>query len=100
MPCSALFCSLLLYCVKVEEKVEELHELLPGERVARVVSTAPDLLLNDVQTCLRPRMTRLVAALTTVKQFEGVIDADKVRWLCCYAVLCCATRWVFICLID
>lgn len=63
---------------KVEEKVEELRELLPGERVAGVVSVAPDLLLNDVQTCLRPRMTRLVAALTTVKQFRGVLDADKV----------------------
>lgn len=66
------------YCTQVEEKVEELRELLPGECVARVVSSAPDLLLNDVQTCLRPRMTRLVAALTTVKQFEGIIDADKV----------------------
>ncbi|CAM9732626.1 unnamed protein product [Hapterophycus canaliculatus] len=64
---------------KVEEKVEELRELLPGERVAGVVSVAPDLLLYDVQTCLRPRMTRLVAALTTVERFRGVLDADKVR---------------------
>ncbi|CAM9652980.1 unnamed protein product, partial [Ectocarpus fasciculatus] len=70
---------LLMDLKKVEEKVEELRELLPGERVAGVVSVAPDLLLNDVQTCLRPRMTRLVAALTTVKQFQGVMDADKVR---------------------
>lgn len=62
----------------MEEKVEELRELLPGERVSGVVSVAPDLLLNDVQTCLRPRMTRLVAALTTVQQFRGVLDADKV----------------------
>lgn len=74
-------CSLSSCCTQVEEKVEELRELLPGERVARVVSNAPDLLLNDVQTCLRPRMTRLVAALTTVKHFQGVIDTDKVRWL-------------------
>ncbi|CAM9149560.1 unnamed protein product [Ectocarpus sp. 13 AM-2016] len=70
---------LLMDLKKVEDKVEELRELLPGERVAGVVSVAPDLLLNDVQTCLRPRMTRLVAALTTVKQFQGVLDADKVR---------------------
>lgn len=57
-----------------------------------MVSTAPDLLLNDMQTCLRPRMTRLVAALTTVKHFEGVIDADKVRWLS--MVLWCADSLV------
>lgn len=64
--------------LQVEEKVEDLRLLLPGERVAGVVSIAPDLLLNDVKTCLRPRMTRLVAALTTVKQFQGVLDSDKV----------------------
>lgn len=64
----------------MEEKVEELRELLPGERVAGVVSIAPDLLHSDVQTCLRPRMTRLVAALTAVKGFQGVLDADKVTF--------------------
>lgn len=74
-------CDGMLLSSQVEDKVEELRELLPGERVAGVVSVAPDLLLNDVQTCLRPRMTRLVAALTTVKQFQGVLDADKV--ICC-----------------
>lgn len=65
---------------QVEEKVEELRELLPGERVAGVVSISPDLLFNDVQTCLRPRMTRLVAALTAVKGFQGTLDADKVTF--------------------
>lgn len=65
---------------QVEEKVEELRDLLPGERVAGVVSISPDLLLNDVQTCLRPRMTRLVAALTAVKGFQGTMDADKVSF--------------------
>lgn len=78
---------------QVEEKVEELRELLPGERVAGVVSLSPDLLLNDVQTCLRPRMTRLVAALTAVKGFQGTMDADKVVFHCksrCYARYICA----------
>lgn len=76
---------------QVEEKVEELRELLPGERVAGVVSISPDLLLNDVQTCLRPRMTRLVAALTAVKGFQGIIDADKVK-----SAVFCYTRTICI----
>lgn len=78
LPMTLRYCFQYTTDTQVEEKVEELRELLPGEHVARVVSTAPDLLLNDMQTCLRPRMTRLVAALTTVKHFQGVIDADKV----------------------
>ena len=62
---------------QVEERVQELRELLCGSDVSSAVSIAPNLLLNDVQTCLRPRMTRLVVALTA-KQLEGVLDADKV----------------------
>lgn len=61
----------------MEERVQDLRELLPGVEVCSVVSTTPNILLEDVQTCLRPRMTRLVVALT-VKQLEGVLDADKV----------------------
>lgn len=100
-------CDGMLFGSQVEDKVEELRELLPGERVAGVVSVAPDLLLNDVQTCLRPRMTRLVAALTTVKQFQGVLDADKVifcvglgTWRGCGRRLrrCCSALGVVSCL--
>lgn len=62
---------------QIEERVAELRELLAGGDVSSAVSIAPQLLLNDVQTCLRPRMTRLVVALS-VNQLEGVLDADKV----------------------
>lgn len=57
----------------------ELRELLAGGDLSGAVSIAPQLLLNDVQTCLRPRMTRLVVALS-VNQLEGVLDADKVHF--------------------
>ena len=66
------------YTLKVELRVQELRNLLPGSDVARTVSIAPNLLLNDVQTCLRPRMTRLVVAMS-MKQLGGVLDAEKVH---------------------
>ncbi|CAM9221249.1 unnamed protein product, partial [Sphacelaria rigidula] len=69
---------LMLDLKKVEERAVGLRELLAGGDVSSAVSAVPQLLLNDVQTCLRPRMTRLVVALT-VNQLEGVLDADKVR---------------------
>lgn len=62
----------------MEQRVQELRNLLPGSDVARTVSIAPTLLLNDVQTCLRPRMTRLVVAMS-LKQLGGVLDAEKVH---------------------
>lgn len=61
----------------MEERVQGLRQLLVGGDVSGAVSVAPQLLLNDVQTCLRPRMTRLVVAMS-VKQLQGVLDADKV----------------------
>ena len=64
--------------VQVQQRVQELRTLLAGSDVAGAVSIAPNLLLNDVQTCLRPRMTRLVVAMS-VKQLGGVLDAEKVQ---------------------
>lgn len=61
----------------MEERVEGLRELLSGGDVSKAVSRAPQLLLNDVKLSLRPRMTRLVVALS-VYSLEGVLDADKV----------------------
>ncbi|CAM9803218.1 unnamed protein product, partial [Discosporangium mesarthrocarpum] len=58
---------------KFEEGVSGLRNLLMGGDVAKAVSLAPELLLNDVVLCLRPRFTRLVAAL------QGSISADEVR---------------------
>lgn len=79
---AALFCAFRYE--QVEERVMGLRELLEGGDVSSAVSAAPQLLLNDVQTCLRPRMTRLVVALT-VNQLEGSLDADKVMVLAIYA---------------
>lgn len=54
-----------------------LRELFQGGDVCGAVSSAPQLLLYDVQLCLRPRMMRLVVALT-VNQLEGALDANMV----------------------
>lgn len=45
--------------------------------IAGAVSNGPELLLNDVSTCLRPRMTRLRVALSKT-QFEGVFNEYQV----------------------
>lgn len=46
--------------------------------LSAAVSAAPNLLLYDVQTCLRPRMTRLLVAMSFKQLGEG-LDAFKVK---------------------
>lgn len=75
--CGNLF-ALISVFFQVEEKINDLRGLFPGGDVSAAVSMAPQLLLYDVETCLRPRMTRLVVALT-VNQLEGVLNATMVR---------------------
>ncbi|CAM9571701.1 unnamed protein product, partial [Choristocarpus tenellus] len=58
---------------KFEERVDALRNFLGGGDMAKAISSAPDILLSDIELCLQPRLTRLVSAL------QGVINADEVR---------------------